>query len=148
APKPSAPASPFAVAIGEAASERPAVADGVSDRPSAPASPPPWADEIATRAKPRPSAPEIPPIELRDVAPAPAPDRPARRNLLFAAKRRDTAEPASPAAVPPLSTTALEAEPKVSFENAWPNPLRPIGAADRSETKSAATSAEATTPYP
>ena len=142
ASKPSAPSNPFAVAIGEAAAERPAVADGASDRPSAPASPPPWADEIATRAKPRPSAPEIPPIELRDAPPAPAPDRPARRNLLFAAKRRDTAEPA-----PPLSTTALEAEPKVSFENAWPNPSRQNGSADRSEPSSArvgATSAEAT----
>lgn len=147
-PRPSTPANPFAAAIGEPVGERPAADDGVSDRPGAPASPPPWADEVATRAKPRPSAPEIPPIELRDAPPAPAPalDRPARRNLLFAAKRRDNAEPAPPAAAP-LSTTALEAEPKVSFDNAWPNPSRPNGSTDRSEPSSAkadATSADAT----
>jgi hypothetical protein len=135
-PRPPALASPFAVAIGEAVAERPDVGDGISDRLAASASPPPWADEIATRAKPRPSAPEIPAVEPRDVqaAPAPAPDRPARRNLLFSAKRRDTVEPAPPATAPPLSTTALEAEPKVSFENAWPNPSRANGSAGRSES--------------
>ncbi len=120
-PRLSAPANPFAAAIGEPAAERPTVGDGVSD--GAPASPPPWAEEIATRARPRPLAPEIAPVEPRDAAPALAPDRPARRNLLFAAKRRDNTDPATPAAAPPLSTTALEAEPKVSFENAWPNSI-------------------------
>lgn len=127
APKPASPANPFAAAIGEP------VPDGVSDRAAAPASPPPWADEIAARAKPRPSAPEIPPpIEPAEAPRPPAPDRPARRNLLFATKRRDKPEFEPPAVAPPLPT-ALEAEPKVSFESAWPNPSRPNGSADRSE---------------
>ncbi len=51
---------------------------------------------------------------------------------MFATKRRDKAELEPPTAAP-LPTPALEAEPKVSFENAWPNPSRTNGASDRVE---------------
>jgi hypothetical protein len=95
------------------------------------ASPPPWADEAAARAKPVP-APDVQPAE--PAPPPPAPDRPARRNLLFATKRRDKDEAVAAAATP---SPALEAEPKVSFENAWPNPARSNGAADRQEPATA-----------
>lgn len=118
-PRPAMPTNPFAVATGDAAT------DGIDDR-AAPASPPPWAQEVATRARPRPSAPEIPPVEPVVAPPPPAPDRPARRNLLFSTKRHDKVEPEPPAA-------AREAEPKVSFEDAWPHPLRPNGAAEPHE---------------
>jgi hypothetical protein len=113
-------ANPFAAPAAEYSG-----ANGATDRA---ASPPPWADEAAARAKP----PALPP-ELEPAAPAPpppAPDRPARRNLLFASKRRDKDEPG---ASPPLPGTALETQPKVSFESAWPNPARPNGAAERQE---------------
>jgi hypothetical protein len=121
-----APASPFAAAIGNPAAERPAADAAASPRSGEPASPPPWADEVAARTRPRGSAAEAPAVEPEPPSSA-APDRPARRNLLFAAKRRDKDEPL--VALP----TALEAEPKVSFENAWPNPSRQNGSADRSE---------------
>jgi hypothetical protein len=90
--------------------------------------PPPWAEEVAARTKPRMAAPEIAPVEPEPPSvPPPPPDRPARRNLLFATKRRDRDEP--PVALP----TALEAEPRVSFENAWPIPSRLNGAVERQE---------------
>lgn len=87
--------------------------------------PPPWADEAAARAKGRTVAPEIPPVAVEPVeAPPPsaAPDRPARRNLLFATRRRDKPEQSSEASLP---KPALEAEPHVSFDNAWPTSAKP-----------------------
>jgi hypothetical protein len=113
------PASPFAPAVGAPVGERSA-----ADDDAGPASPP-WADEVATRNKPRVSAPEVAPAEPQ-MAPPP-PDRPARRNLLFASKRREKDDPLVAA------PTALEAQPKASFENAWPNPSRPNGADARTE---------------
>jgi hypothetical protein len=121
---PQRPAPPLAPA------PAPALAHPATEAPAS-ASPPPWADEAAARGKPqasaveaRPAEPELPP------PPPPAPDRPARRNLLFASKRRDKED--QPAAA--LPSTALETEPKVSFENAWPSgPTRSNGAAERQE---------------
>ena len=137
-PRPAAPANPFAFPVADR--EPPAGGNEAADR-AAPASPPPWADEVATRSKPRPSAPEIAPVELADPPPPPPPDRSARRNLLFSAKRRDKAEAGQSGAGSQLQTTALEAEPKVSFENAWPNPSRPNGPTDRVEPSLAPTEA-------
>ena len=119
------PLNPFAAPAADPLVVAPA------DPPSASASPLPWANEVASRAKPRAPAPEMPPAEPVEapLASPPAPDRPARRNLLFTTKRRDKAE-SEPSAPRP---TALEAEPKVSFENAWPSPARTNGAADRGE---------------
>jgi hypothetical protein len=131
-PVPPRPANPFAAPVAEYAGP-----NGAMDR--AP-SPPPWADEAAARAKaPAPApvpapAPDIEPAAPAPAPPPPAPDRPARRNLLFATKRRDKEEPPAAAAPSP----ALEAEPKVSFESAWPNPARQNGAADRQEPETAA----------
>lgn len=90
----------------------------------------PWADEAAARARPQapPPPPEVRPVEPEPAPPPPVPDRPARRNLLFASKRRDKEEQATP---PPKA--ALDAEPKVSFDNAWPSPARGNGAAERPE---------------
>lgn len=116
---PPRPANPFAAPVADYPGS-----NGVMDRA---ASPPPWADEAAARAKPAP-APDVQPPEPAP-PPPPAPDRPARRNLLFATRRRDKDEPG--AAAPP--SPALEAEPKVSFESAWPNPARQNGAAERPE---------------
>ena len=95
----------------------------------------PWADEAAARNKPQVATPEVHPVEPEPSAPppAPVPDRPARRNLLFASKRRDKEE--QPAA--PVPSPALEAEPKVSFENAWPSSPRANGAAERPEPSTA-----------
>jgi len=108
----------------------PAVAHQATET-AASASPPPWADEAAARGKPPPPAAEAPPAELAPPPPPPpAPDRPARRNLLFASRRRDKDE--QPAAATPPSP-ALEAEPKGSFESAWPSPARTNGAAERHE---------------
>jgi hypothetical protein len=101
----------------------------------APSAPPPWAAEAAARERTRTVAPPEPTVES-PVPPAPAapPERP-RRNLLFATRRRDRAEQASaasmgdqplPAELPPMAppvlppTPALEAEPRASFETAWP----------------------------
>jgi hypothetical protein len=125
APRPAEPANPFAAAVGD-----PLYAEEGADRAGASASPPPWADEIASRGRPGTFAPEMPPIEPVEAPPPPAPDRPARRNLLFATKRRDKAElEPTPASSPP----AFEAQPTVSFENAWPNPSRANGVSDRLE---------------
>jgi type IV secretory pathway VirB10-like protein len=123
-PKPAGPANEFADAMDNLVSGR------TSDSSGAPASSPPWAEEVTARARPRPSAHEIPPIEPVAAPPPPAaPDRPARRNLLFSTKRRDRAERESAAPSP----SAREAEARVSFENAWPNPTRPNGMTERSE---------------
>lgn len=110
----------------------PAVAHQATET-AAPANPPPWADEAAARGKPPPPAAEATPPELAPPPPPPpppVPDRPARRNLLFASKRRDKDE--QPAAATP-SSPALETEPKGSFESAWPSPARTNGAAERHE---------------
>jgi hypothetical protein len=105
-----------------------AVAHPATD--GAPSATPPWADEAAARNKPMAALPEVQPIEPEaPPPPPPAPDRPARRNLLFASKRRDKDE--QPAA--PVPSPALEAEPKVSFDNAWPSTSRANGAAERQE---------------
>ena len=90
---------------------------------------PPWAEEAAARGKPQTPAVELQTPEAEPPPPPPPPpppDRPARRNLLFASKRRDKEE--APAAPPP--SPALEAEPKVSFESAWPSPARANGATE------------------
>jgi len=124
-PRAAPPASPFASAVGAPVGERQA-----ADDDAGPASPPPWADEVATRNKPRVPAPEVAPEEPQPAPPqppAPPPDRPARRNILFASKRREKDDPL--VAVP----TALEAQPKASFDNAWPNPSRPNGTDERAE---------------
>jgi hypothetical protein len=113
------PSNPFAAPAADPVVEAPAPA-------SAPASPLPWANEVAARAKPRAPAPEDAAAEPVEAPPA-APDRPARRNLLFATKRRDKADAEQATSPRP---TALEAEPKVSFENAWPSPGRTNGTAD------------------
>jgi hypothetical protein len=133
---PSRPANPFAA---------PAAAH--SNNGGALPPPPPWADEAAARAKTPPPMPDVQAAEPPAPPPPPAPDRPARRNLLFATKRRDKDEPA---ASPPLPSTALEAEPKVSFENAWPNPSRANGAAaaERQEPAAAAASEPAAADEP
>ncbi len=93
---------------------------------------PPWADEAAARAKGRVVAPEIPPAAVEPVdapsQPSPAaPDRPARRNLLFATRRRDKPEQSTE---PPLLKPALEAEPHMSFDNAWPTSSKPANGKD------------------
>jgi len=100
---------------------------------------PPWADEAAARGKPQPPAVEAEPAELAPPPappPPPAPDRPARRNLLFASKRRDKDEQLAAA----MPSTALETEPKVSFDSAWPIPARTNGAAERQEPQVTAAS--------
>jgi hypothetical protein len=105
------------------------VAPSVAAHPGtdgAPPATPPWADEVAARNKPQVAAPEVQPIAPEPPPPPAAPDRPARRNLLFASKRRDKEE--QPAA--PVPSPALEAEPKVSFDNAWPSSPRSNGAAE------------------
>src|SRR5262245_30942477 len=123
-PVPSRPINPFAAPAAE--------------QPGGGAAPPlpPWADEAAARAKAPPPVPDdVQPAEPpAPPPPPPAPDRPARRNLLFASKRRDKDESA---ANPPLPPPPLEAEPKVSFEDAWPNPSRSNGAAERQEPATA-----------
>jgi hypothetical protein len=108
----------------------------VERQSAAPAAPPPWSAETAARDRARnvvaasQQAAAPPPVES---PPPPAPERP-RRNLLFATRKRDRAEaaggasadqPASPElpkmeppVIPPM--TALEAEPKASFDSAWP----------------------------
>ena len=115
----------------------PSVADV---QPSAPAVPPPWAAEAAARDRVRNGAPGSQPAAAAPIEPPepppppPAPERPPRRNLLFATRKRDRADapgdlstdqPMSaelpkmaPPVLPPM--TALEAEPKASFDSAWP----------------------------
>jgi hypothetical protein len=122
---PPRPAEPFATPSANVAA--PVAAYPVTD--GSPSAMPPWADEAAARNRPQAPAPDVQPIVPEQPPPPPAPDRPARRNLLFASKRRDKEE--QPAA--PLSSPALEAEPNVSFDSAWPTSSRANGAADRPE---------------
>jgi hypothetical protein len=125
------PSNPFAAPAVDPVVVAPAESVSAS---SAPASPP-WTSEVAARAKPREPTPELPAAEPAEAL-APAPDRPARRNLLFSTKRRDKIDgEQSP------RPTALEAEPKVSFESAWPSPARTNGVADRGESATAVTEA-------
>lgn len=112
--------------------------------------PPPWADEAAARAKGRTVTPEIPPVAIEPVEAPPqpqaAPDRPARRNLLFATRRRDKPEASAETSLP---KPALEAEPHVSFDNAWPTSSRPANgkeASAASASDSGATQPERTEP--
>jgi hypothetical protein len=109
--------------------------------------PPPWAAEAAARDRARnvaaasQQAAAPPPVESSaPPAPHPAPERPARRNLLFATRKRDRAEAAggayedqpvspelpkmAPPVLPPMP--ALEAEPRASFDSAWPASSRGI----------------------
>lgn len=99
------------------------------DEAAAPGSPPPWADEAAARARPQAATPELRSLEpeLPSQASA-APDRPARRNLLFASKRRDKEEQQQNAAFD---------EPRGTFESAWPSPARPNGATEHAEPPAA-----------
>lgn len=117
--RPFTPEDPFAASIDDRAADQHPGTDAVADHPGVPPSQPPWAREVAARGRPRSSSPEIPPIEPVEAPAPPAPDRPARRNLLFSTKRREKAEPLAPGSASP---SALEAEPGVSFENAWPKP--------------------------
>lgn len=114
---PQRPASPFPAPLAEASGP---VAEAEQS-----ASAPPWAEEAAARMRsPAPTVDVEPGEPLLPPPPPPQPDRPARRNLLFSTRRRDREE----AAAPPLLSPALEAEPKVSFDNAWPSPARANGA--------------------
>jgi hypothetical protein len=141
APRGAAPARQPAPRLAQPATDPalpPLAADGAGAEPHwAPSAPPPWAAEAAARERTRAVAPPAaePAVES-PVPPAPAapPERP-RRNLLFATRRRDRAEQASagsmgdqplPAELPPMAPPvlppkpALEAEPRASFETAWP----------------------------
>lgn len=93
-------------------------------QPAGPAEPPSWAEDAASRGGVHPSAPEVavppPAPAVEPPAAPPQPERPARRNLLFSIKRRDKTESESA----PVPKTALESEPAVSFENAWPQSPR------------------------
>jgi hypothetical protein len=136
-------------------------------QPAAPAAPPPWAAEVAARDRARnvasASAPAgIPPPPVESPAPPAPPERPPRRNLLFATRKRDRADaaptdqPASPElpkmappVLPPMP--ALEAEPKASFESAWPASLRgndPFGRRSRPTEAPAAPAAAPEAPTP
>lgn len=92
-------------------------------QPTGPAEPPSWTGDAGARAGVHPAAPEVavpPPAPVVEPPPSPQPERPARRNLLFSIKRREKTEPESA----PVPKTALESEPAVSFENAWPQSPR------------------------
>ncbi len=141
-------------------------------QPATPAAPPPWAAEAAARDRARGAAANAqqaaasPSVESPAPPPPPAaPERPARRNLLFATRKRDRAEtpggapsdqPASPElpkmappVLPPM--TALEAEPKASFESAWPASSRstdPFARRSRPADAPASPAAAAETPAP
>ena len=89
-------------------------ADAVAP-PPAKAEPPLRAGDMAAPEIAAPPAVEPPPAP-------PQPERPARRNLLFSIKRRDKTEQVVDSA--PVPKTALESEPAVSFDNAWPQSPR------------------------
>jgi hypothetical protein len=126
-------------------------------QPTAPGGPLPWAAEAAARDRARNGAPgphsavASPTESPEPPPPPPAPERPARRNLLFATRKRDRADAPGDAAIdqpmsaeppkmaPPM--TALEAEPKASFDSAWPASGRggnPFARRRRSEAAPAA----------
>lgn len=123
--RPKAQASPnplFPPQPGNAGRADVAAPERAEASPQGPAESPPWADETATRGRAHPAVPEtVAPVVEPPPAP-PQPERPARRNLLFSIKRRDRVEPEIDAA--PVPRTALESEPAVSFENAWPQSPR------------------------
>ena len=136
-------------------------------QPAAPTVPPPWAAEAAARDRARgvaaisPQAGASAPVES-PAPPAPAPERPARRNLLFATRKRDRAEVAgatppdqlaspelpkmAPPVLPPMP--ALEAEPKVSFDSVWPASSRNADPFARRSRSSEAAASPASVPEP
>ena len=146
-----------------------AESSALEPQPAAPAVPPPWAAEAAARDRAR-SGPAVSPQAATPPAvesppPAAAPERPARRNLLFATRKRDRADaagaappdqPASPElpkmappVLPPMP--ALEAEPKASFESAWPASSRgadPFARRSRPAETTAAPAAAPEAPAP
>jgi len=145
----------------------PSVADLQPAPPAAPAAPPPWAAEAAARDRARNGAPAAPAPPQVDAAPEPpppppGPERPARRNLLFATRKRDRADapgdastdqPMSaelpkmaPPVLPPM--TALEAEPKASFDSAWPAAGRGANPFARRSRAAEAAPAPPATPEP
>ena len=106
--------------------------------PPANLDPPPWANEAASRARPAPAPEPQPKTEAVPGEPAPTPPPPIivperpKRNLLFATKKRD--QPAA-VAISPNGTGAanpeggtppvappppIQAEPRISFDTAWP----------------------------
>ena len=105
------------------------------DEEPAPAAPPPWREEAASRDRmrqepslsgPSPSAP--PPVEAAEPASPP----PRRRNLLFSStvrKDRDRSQPPTeelvPSDRPVLSAGESGEAPPPGFESAWPKPERP-----------------------
>jgi hypothetical protein len=111
-----------------------AIGSPAGDEPVAPAAsaPPPWHEEVASRA--RSEAPQVAP-------PAPAEVAPKRRNLLFSSSRREreraqtrTSEALTPDLLtpelrpnPPAAQPALEpSEPQpATFKAAWPRADRP-----------------------
>ena len=118
--------NPFAPSEAEGRAPEPAVSPGSV----------PWAAEAAARTQSRDEglAAEAvqPPVE--PVVEPVAPERPQRRNLLFASRRRDRAPPMAgsgdpagmgPAELPPMvqpvlpPMPTLEAEPQ-AFDSAWP----------------------------
>ncbi len=139
----------------------PLVADAppAEPQPAAPAAPPPWAAEAAARDRARNVAAASPPAVESPVPPAP--ERPARRNLLFATRKRDRVEaaggvaptdqrtsPELPKMVAPVlpPTPALEAEPKASFDSAWPASSRNADPFSRRSRSAEAPPAPATPP--
>ncbi len=167
APRPAALPQPGLVQLVEPGA--PSLAAESTLPESQPAAPPPWAAEVAARDRARnvaSASPQaaVPPAAAESPAP-PAPERPARRNLLFATRKRDRADaagaappdqPASPELpkmAPPLlpPMPALEAEPKASFESAWPASSRgndPFGRRSRPTETPAARAAAPETPTP
>ena len=97
-----------------------------ADPGAAPAAPPPWHEETASRDR---SRGDVPPVPSADAAPA----APKRRNLLFSStsrKERERAEAraadpalANPPAPPPVAAPSEPAP--ATFEDAWPQPDRP-----------------------
>jgi hypothetical protein len=79
---------------------------------------PSWTDEMAARSRDLPQETAHVSNPAEPVAPSPAAsDRPGRRNLLFSTRRREKPDT-------PLATSALESEPRTSFDSAWPSPSR------------------------
>ncbi|MGY4478037.1 DUF308 domain-containing protein [Bradyrhizobium sp. USDA 3364] len=106
--------------------------------PSAPASAPPWHDEIAPRSAPAEMPPPVP-----GAAPTDGEAPPKRRNLLFTSSRKErertqarASEPLTPDMLSPelRPNPAASAEPAApTFDDAWPKAERPrsVDAASR-----------------
>ena len=133
--RPMLPPNPLAPAFDQPDEQLIADSAGADQQPGAPTMSPPWAAEAAARERSRTAGGQAASLEPAESVepppvPPPPPERPARRNLLFATRRRDRAEqsPADsgPAELPPIAppvlppTPALEAEPRASFDSAWP----------------------------